>query len=262
MILNFLAVGLICCHSIHAVPIATSPHGDYHGNSSIEGLDQFLGIRYAKPPVGPLRFAPPQPWPTEFGLTVDATAYGPGCPQLPAFALYNGLSEDCLTLNVIVPSNTCPETSRLPVMFFIHGGGNANGQSIFYNGTALVQQSVEIGKPIVYVSINYRLNGFGFTASPEFNDAGLSNLGLMDQHLALEWVHDNIAHFGGDPKKVTIFGESAGAVDSWAQLHYAHTHDEDEKYFRAMITQSGAPGSPAYPQGELLDLLKSYEGYS
>jgi triacylglycerol lipase len=98
-------------------------------------------------------------------------------------------------------------------MFFIHGGGNYNGQSIFYNGTALVQHSVEIEQPIIYVGINYRLGGFGFLTSPDFNDAGLSNLGLMDQRLALEWVHDQIAGFGGDPEKVTIFGESAGAAN-------------------------------------------------
>jgi carboxylesterase type B len=136
-------------------------------------------------------------------------------------------------------------------MFFIHGGGNYNGQSIFYNGTALVQHSVEIEQPIIYVGINYRLGGFGFLTSPDFNDAGLSNLGLMDQRLALMWVHDHIAGFGGDPEKVTIFGESAGAANCWAQMHYAFTHAEDDEYFRAVITQSGAPGSPGFPTGKL-----------
>jgi triacylglycerol lipase len=132
-------------------------------------------------------------------------------------------------------------------MFWIHGGGNMNGQSIFYNGTALVQHSITIQHPIIYVSINYRLGGFGFLNSPAFQAAGISNLGLKDQYLALQWVHENIASFGGDPDSITIFGESAGAANCWSQLHYAYTHNETNKYFRAMITESGAPGSPAFP---------------
>ncbi|KAH7086983.1 Alpha/Beta hydrolase protein [Paraphoma chrysanthemicola] len=243
-----------------SVVIATTPLGNYLGNTSIDGLTQYLGIRYARPPVGDLRFAPPQPWQSLDDAIVDATAYGPGCPQLPGFELYNGLSEDCLTLNIVAPSCADTESSLLPVMFFIHGGGNYNGQSIFYNGTALVQHSVEIGKPTIYVGFNYRLGGFGFLTSPEFNDAGLSNLGLMDQRLALQWVHDNIAEFGGDLEKVTIFGESAGAANCWAQSHFAHTQGDDEKYFRAMITQSGAPGSPSFPAAvNPSDGIESYD---
>jgi len=248
MIALKLAAIACICQSVSSASIQTLSHGNYIGNASIPGLSQFLGIRYAKPPVGELRFAPPEPWPSQPGAPVNATSYGPGCPQLSAFETYNGLSEDCLTLNVVVPSD---HNSSLPVMFFIHGGGNYNGQSIFYNGTALVQHSVAIGKPVAYVGINYRLGGFGFLTSPEFNDAGLSNLGLKDQYLALEWVHEHIEEFGGDPDKVTIFGESAGAANCWAHMHYASKYDEVEKYFRGVITQSGAPGSPAYPLGML-----------
>jgi acetylcholinesterase len=223
------------------------PNVTYIGNSSIEGLTQYLGIPYARPPVGYLRFAPPKHLPSHPRKTVNATAYGPGCPQLSDYALYNGISEDCLTLNIVVPTGRNASSPPLPVMFWVHGGGNVNGQSIFYNGTELVKQSVECGKPVIYVGINYRLGGFGFLTNPMFNDAGLSNLGLMDQHLALDWVHKHIAGLGGDPKKVTIFGESAGAANCWAQAHYASTHNETGKYFRAIITQSGAPGSPAFP---------------
>ena len=228
-------------------PRVQAPTGTFVGNTSIADLDQFLGIPYAQPPIANLRFANPLPARSSPHETIDATAYGPGCSQLKYFTEYNGLSEDCLTLNVIRPKGTTRDAA-LPVMFWIHGGGNANGQSIFYNGTALVQHSITINHPIIYVGINYRLNGFGFLNSPAFQAAGLSNLGLKDQYLALQWAHENIEAFGGDPEKVTIFGESAGAANCWSQLHYAYVKNETNKYFRAMITESGAPGSPAFPR--------------
>lgn len=227
-------------------PVVRAPAGIFTGNTSIPDLEQYLGIPYAQPPIDDLRFSNPVPFPNKPNKNIDATAYGPGCSQLSSFAQYNGLSEDCLTLNIIRPAKT-PCDALLPVLFWIHGGGNANGQSIFYNGTALVQHSISTSQPIIYVSINYRLAGFGFLSSLAIQEAGLSNLGLKDQYLALQWVHNNIRSFGGDPDKVTIFGESAGAADCWAQLHYAHKQDEANKYFRGMITESGAPGSPAFP---------------
>lgn len=239
-----LHIGSVICHK--AQPHVESPAGTFIGNSSIADLEQFLGIPYAQPPVDDLRFANPVPAGTPLSGTIDASAYGPGCSQLDDYAQYNGLSEDCLTLNIVRPSGI-KSHADLPVMFWIHGGGNANGQSIFYNGTALVQHSMVSEQPVVYVSINYRLGGFGFLNSPMVKSAGFSNLGRKDQYLALQWVHANIRSFGGDPGKVTIFGESAGAADCWAQLHYAYKKHEDAKYFRGMITQSGAPGSPAYP---------------
>lgn len=234
------------CYPGPAPPTVQAPAGTFVGNTSIPDLEQFLGIPYAKPPVEALRFADPEPADELTSNPFEATAYGPGCLQDPLFADYNGLSEDCLTLNVIRP-HAC-EKSNLPVMFWIHGGGNINGQSLYYNGTALTQFAASIDQPVIYVSINYRLGGFGFLTSPDFVAAGLSNLGLKDQYLALQWVHENIESFGGDPAKVMIFGESAGAWDCWAQLHHAYTQDEANKYFRGMVTQSGAPGSPTFPQ--------------
>ena len=228
-------------------PTVSAPAGVFTGNASIAQLDQFLGIPYAQPPIESLRLANPLPLDADGSDKIEATAYGPGCPQFEDYAQYNGLSEDCLTLNVVRPASCSDHSEPLPVMFWIHGGGNANGQSIFYNGTALVQHSIAIGQPVVYVGINYRLGGFGFLNSPAVQEAGVTNLGLKDQYLALQWAHDNIAAFGGDPDKVTIFGESAGAADCWAQLHYAYKNNETNTYFRGMITQSGAPGSPAYP---------------
>lgn len=232
-------------HLASTNPSVTASAGRFVGNTSIKDLDQFLGIPYAKPPVGELRFANPQPAGKLTSDPFDATAYGPGCLQDPLFADYNGLDEDCLTLNVIRPHD-CQE-DKLPVMFWIHGGGNMNGQSLYYNGTALTQFAASIDQPVIYVSINYRLGGFGFLTSTDFVDAGLSNLGLKDQYLALQWVHDNIESFGGDPDKVMIFGESAGAWNCWSQLHHAYTENEANKLFRGMVTQSGAPGSPQFP---------------
>jgi carboxylesterase type B len=229
-----------------AIPRVCSPSGIYVGNSSISQLDQFLGIPYAEPPIGELRLTNPILFQSSATTVLNATAYGPGCPQLDIFAQYNGLSEDCLTLNVIRPSSISRD-DLLPVLFFIHGGGNINGQSLLYNGTALVQHSVTSKQPVIYIGINYRLAGFGFLSSPALQEAGLSNLGLKDQYLALQWVHKNIESFGGDPKKVTIFGESSGAANSWAQLHYAYVRNETKSYFRGIITESGAPGSPGYP---------------
>lgn len=227
-----------------AIATINTPSGTFRGTSAISNLDQFLGIPYAEPPTRNLRFANPVPYITNASQTYDATKYGPGCSQDEAFAGPNGLSEDCLTLNIIKP---CGNVAGLPVMFFIHGGGNMNGQSRYYNGTALVQHSITIEKPIIYVSINYRLAGFGFLNSPEFQKSGISNLGLKDQYTALQWVNKNIKSFGGNPDQVTIFGESSGAANVWSQAHFAYVKNESKKYFRGMITQSGAPGSPYYP---------------
>lgn len=236
----------ILVSTCQAIPRVIAPSGTYIGNDSISQLDQFLGIRYALPPLHDLRFANPVAYPSSPGKLFNATNYGPGCTQIRYYLKYNGLSEDCLTLNVIRPSGTSLNAS-LPVLFWIHGGGNMNGQSEFYNGTALVQHSITAGNPVVYVSINYRLGGFGFLRSVEAKEAGVLNLGLKDQYLALQWAAENIASFGGDPTKITIFGESAGAANCWSQLHYAEIQNEANKYFRSMITESGAPGSPAFP---------------
>ncbi|KAJ9635018.1 hypothetical protein H2204_005973 [Knufia peltigerae] len=249
-----------------AVPQASDPAvyaaaGTFVGSTSIANLDQFLGIPYAVPPVGNLRFSNPQRIPASaLQNPFMATTYGPGCLQDPDYALDNGLSEDCLTLNIIRPSNvTCHEP--LPVLFFIHGGGNMNGQSMLYNGTSLVRFSVEIGRPVIYVACNYRLGGFGFLNSPDFQSQGLSNLGLKDQRLALEWIHENIASFGGDLNKTILFGESAGAWNAQAQLHYAYLQNETDSLFQGMITQSGSAGGLGPPYIEAPDTgLLAYQG--
>ncbi len=190
----------------------------------VEGKDEgavhaFLGIPYAAPPTGDLRWKPPVPAAKWSGVR-KATDFGPHCMQGRVFGDMNfrdsGGSEDCLTLNVWVQAN--PSSKKLPVMVWIYGGGFVAGTTSEprQDGTHLAQQGV------VVVSMNYRLGVFGFFVHPELakesgrNSAG--NYGLLDQLLALHWVHDNIAAFGGDPANVTIFGESAGSFSVSVQM--------------------------------------------
>ena len=190
----------------------------------VEGKDDgavhtFLGIPYAAPPVGDLRWRPPQPA-TKWTGVRKATEFGAHCMQGKVYGDMNfrdpGGSEDCLTLNVWVPAKA--PSAKLPVMVWIYGGGFAAGSTseVRQDGTYLAQQGV------IVVSMNYRLGIFGFFTHPELakesghNAAG--NYGFMDQLAALKWVHENIAAFGGDPGNVTIFGESAGSFSVSAQM--------------------------------------------
>jgi para-nitrobenzyl esterase len=182
-------------------------------------VNVFLGIPYGAPPVGDLRWKPPVPAAKWTGVR-KATEFGSHCMQGKIYGDMNfrdpGGSEDCLSLNVWVPAK--PATAKLPVMVWIYGGGFEAGTTseARQDGTNLAQQGV------VVVSMNYRLGVFGFFVHPELakesghNAAG--NYGFMDQTLALHWVHDNIAAFGGDPGNVTIFGESAGSFSVSAQM--------------------------------------------
>jgi para-nitrobenzyl esterase len=194
--------------------------GEVAGELTEKGLQVFRGIPYAAPPVGELRWRPPQPVAPWEGVR-EAVSYSDSCSQtLPEVTGFPnifgtsdapGMSEDCLYLNVWAPTED-PE-ARLPVMFWIHGGGNTMGSSAssMFDGAGLARQGV------VVVTINYRLNVFGFFAHPGLSaesEHGVSgNYGLLDQIAALEWVQRNIASFGGDPDNVTIFGESAGGTD-------------------------------------------------
>jgi para-nitrobenzyl esterase len=193
--------------------------GSVQGAVTDSGMGrQFLGIPYAKPPVGELRFQMPQK-PDPWKDVRDATKYGKRCAQLTSATLQNegSVEEDCLYLNVWTPLPA--PSDPLPVMIWIHGGGNVNGSTsepvpfvnrgYFYTGEFLAE-----GHGVVVVSMNYRLGLFGFFGHPDLWAEGSSgNQGLLDQQLAFQWVKDNIAKFGGDPGKVTIFGESAGSFD-------------------------------------------------
>merc|ERR1711971_257026 len=173
---------------------------------------EFLGIPYAEPPLGKLRFKPPEPvkpWTDVF----EAFSDGPVCYQaadLPgALAGNDNSSEDCLTLNVFTPSSL-EDSEPLPVMVWIHGGGFTLGSKDLYRMSAIVNEDV------ILVAMNYRLHALGFLSFG--NKLVSGNMGLRDQHLALQWVSANIDKFGGDPGRVTIFGESVGDISVQAQV--------------------------------------------
>ncbi|MDT4999097.1 MAG: para-nitrobenzyl esterase [Mycobacterium sp.] len=189
----------------------------------------FAGIPYAAPPVGPLRWQPPAPAPPWPGVR-DATRPGPRCMQDSTdLELGRQTDEDCLSLNVWTPPPAPDE--RRPVMVWIHGGSFVNGSGGIYNARWLATRG-----DIVVVTINYRLGALGFLAHPALGPKGdVGNYGLADQQAALRWVHDNIAKFGGDPDKVTIAGESAGAMSVCDHL----VAPGSAGLFRAAILQSG-----------------------
>jgi para-nitrobenzyl esterase len=214
---------LTCSLHAHAAdPLRVKTEkGELAGKSSDDGkVRAFLGIPYAAPPVGPLRWKPPLPAETWKGVR-DAQSYGFRCMQANAFQdmVFHdpGQSEDCLTLNVWAPKDVA-NGARLPVLVWIYGGG-------FYAGsTSEHRQDGEsfAHKGVILVSMNYRLNIFGFFAHPalaaESPQHAAGNYGLMDQAAALQWVKHNIAAFGGDPSNITLFGESAGSFSVSAQM--------------------------------------------
>lgn len=181
----------------------------------------------------------------------------PGFTQ--AFDSVAPTSEDCLYLDILRPATARPEQAPLPVMVWIHGGGWATGSGTDprYNGSFLVQNSMEMETPIIYVSINYRLGTFGFLAGSAIEEAGLTNNGLRDQRQALIWIQENIAAFGGDPDRVTIFGESAGAASIGQQL--IAFGGRDDNLFHGAIMQSGfAP--TAHPLLDAPAREKAFQG--
>ncbi len=196
--------------------------------------DSFLGIRYAAPPVGSLRWRPPQ-LALRWRGVLPADHYGNRCPALASTNGPFSETEDCLFLNVQRPAGTHPG-ARLPVYFWIHGGGLLNGSSNQHDGSKIVTET-----GVVVVTINYRLGVFGFLGHPALTaEAGESgNYGLQDQQAALRWVHRNVAAFGGDPRRVTIGGESAGG---WSVCAHLSAPGSQGLFIRAMI-QSGSCAS-------------------
>ena len=201
-----------------------------------ETLHQFRGIKYGKSPTGKRRFQKPEPvekWSSEY----DATKYGPACAQNTFAFIKDGSdiqSEDCLFLNIHVPGDVIPN-QKLSVMVWIHGGGFLIGNGHNYDGTRIA-----LGGNVIVVTINYRLGMFGFLAL--YHPASLGNYGLWDQKLALQWVHDNIASFGGNPDSVTIFGESAGGFS----VSFQSIIPSNKGLFQRVIPQSGVASKIVY----------------
>lgn len=212
LVLAGLFVGLAGSAQADPLKVKTAP-GKVHGKTINNGkVRAFLGLPYAAPPVGDLRWKAPEP-PRKWKGERDATQYGAHCAQGRVFEdmIFQDAapSEDCLFLNVYAPADS-NDKSKLPVMFWIHGGGYAGGGSSEprHNGDFLPL------KGVVLVTINYRLGAFGFLATSDLAkeaNGATGNYGLMDVVFALQWVKANVKRFGGDPGNVTIFGESAGS---------------------------------------------------
>jgi para-nitrobenzyl esterase len=219
--------------------LTVKTNGGLIKGKQVGNIRQFLGIPYAKAPIGNLRWKPTQSAPNWKGIKT-CTDFGAACPQPPAapylpYHQIDKMSEDCLFLNIWSPAKTANE--KLPVMLWIHGGG-------FYGGSSSARQyncQNLAKKGVVMVSINYRLGPLGFLTHPLLNKESKHNVsgnyGILDQIAALKWVQKNIAVFGGDPNKVTIFGESAGA----ASATLLSITPLAKGLFRGVIAESGNP---------------------
>jgi para-nitrobenzyl esterase len=240
--LTMLALGLVTSvvhpasasaqPSLGGAPVTTVGDGAVRG-VPVSGGYEFLGLPYAAPPTGSLRWRPPRP-PADWRGVRDATQFAPSCPQPTKdnpFLPPGALSEDCLYLNVYTPS--LRHNADRPVVVWIHGGGFTEDGGRNYDGSKLAADGT------VVVTISYRLGALGFLAHPALargpgGPAG--NYGLMDQIAALQWVRDNIARFGGNPNNVTIAGQSAGGVSVLALL----VSHRSRGLFQRAIVQSGA----------------------
>ncbi|WP_439408972.1 carboxylesterase/lipase family protein [Bradyrhizobium sp. DASA03076] len=231
------ALGLLCARPAVAQPVGQYPFALTRAGQmlgAVEGeVASFKGLAYAAPPVGSLRWRPPQDLPESSEMST-AYDYGAPClqPSLPA------AREDCLTLNVFRPFGV---DGPLPVMVFIHGGGFVSGTANdpLFDGARFAQAG------LIVVTVNYRLGALGWLEPPALTENGSGNFGLMDQIAALRWVHDNIAAFGGDANNVTLFGNGAGATSIALLMLCAQSRD----LFQKAILQS-VPGRARLPSSQ------------
>ncbi len=247
MIKGFLAAVTAGLFGAHHAPLppprVTITQGALQGVRA-DGVEEFLGIPFAAPPVGALRWEPPAA-PVSWGKLRHANGFGPRCAQnqtLGVFAVASS-NEDCLYLNLYRPA-AVSKTLR-PVMVWIHGGGLYDGSGQDYDPGALVSQG-----DVIAVTFNYRVGVLGFLPHPALDHEGhpAANYGLMDQQAALRWVQANIAAFGGDPRQVTLFGESAGGASVYAQM----ASPGAAGLFQRAIVESGGyePDPPAAAREE------------
>jgi para-nitrobenzyl esterase len=247
------AITLPCAtHALATTPVFPTPDlrtltpttsGPITGTTA-HGITAFRGIPYAAPPIGDLRWRPPVA-PAPWTKPRPATGFGNFCPQNEGHDWFatGGGAEDCLTLNVF--TQTAPHATKLPVMVWIHGGNLEEGRGDDYDPTGLITQG-----HVVVVTLNYRLGVLGFLAHPALDAEHhtLADYGLMDQQFALAWVQHNIAGFGGDPARVTIFGESAGGLSVYANM----ASPAAKPLFARAIVQSGGyePAVPSLADAE------------
>ncbi|VUC23902.1 unnamed protein product [Clonostachys rosea] len=246
-LLRHCCVALLCVTASslahNTAPKAKTLNGTYQGLHLSEwDQDAFLGIPFAQPPVGNLRYRHPRSINTSFQGTRHADTYGYSCMQYEGRLPLN-MSEDCLTINIIRPVEK--HAAPVPVLVWIYGGGLGVGSTADpqYNLSGIVNVSQEMGNPIIAVSMNYRVNHWGFLQSQQTLVEGSSNAGLLDQRMALRWVQENISAFGGDPNRVTVWGESAGAQSIILQM-MAYDGRDEGLFHRAILESGGPTGAP------------------
>jgi para-nitrobenzyl esterase len=255
MTLLLTGVGIAMAQGKNGFPVQTKVQngiieGEYDTKSNIQS---YLGVPFAQPPIGNLRWQAPRPLENWQGVK-ETKKFGPRPMQTVVFGDMNswsdGVSEDCLYLNVWTPAKR--NTTGLPVLVYFYGGGfvAGDGSEPRYNGESMAK------KGIVAVTVNYRLNVFGFMAHPELSAEApykaSGNYGLLDQALALQWVKDNIASFGGDPNKITIAGESAGSIS----VSYQMASPLSKNLIAGAIGESGAGINPTLAPVSLAEAEK------
>ncbi|PPQ70409.1 hypothetical protein CVT26_013826 [Gymnopilus dilepis] len=240
-----ITIGIVFAQASPTVHLdAAIAHGINNGS-----INKFLGIPFGRAP----RFQLPEAVPSYVG-SINATAFGPACPQQASIQppLLGDLpfvipppptlteSEDCLSLNVYVPT-TANSSDKLPVLFFIYGGGFETGatESSDFHVSRITQRSIDLNLPIIQVSVNYRVSAYGFLAGEEVAKEKIGNLGLYDQLLGLRWVHKYIEAFGGDPSRIIINGGSAGSIS--VSLQMLAFGGSNGHLFRGACMQSGSP---------------------
>jgi para-nitrobenzyl esterase len=229
-------------------PTVVKTDAGYISGLQENGLRVYLGIPFAAPPTGELRWRPPAPV-TPWDGVKDAKAFSANPPQPPSGPTVPPMSEDCLYLNVWTPAKNADE--KLPVMVFFYGGAFAQVAPIdsieLYNGTTLAQ------KGVIIVTTNYRLGALGFMAHPQLDDESVNkvsgNYGILDQQAALQWVQHNIRAFGGDPSRVTIFGQSAGGESVLIHL----VSPQSKGLYSQALVESG----PFWAHGPTIDNVHS-----
>jgi para-nitrobenzyl esterase len=238
-----LISAVLLTHLAFAAPTAvTTPKGIFPAQTYVgvakSGITDFLGIRFAAPPVGNLRFAPPAPPPALAG-TLSATAFGSPCPQSASPFGTESANEDCLFLNIYVPGSGVSAKNNLPVMVFFYGGAFVDGEGSIYDPSNMAVQG-----DVIVVTVNYRLGILGYMATSALSAQSANqvsgNYGFEDQLFALQWVRQNIGAFGGNSHNVTIFGESAGGFSVCAAI----VSPKGAGLFQRAITESGPCGEP------------------